>query len=136
MDTMKILIVDDDPQNRDILKIRLELAGYQVTEAVNGDEGIENALKNHPDLIICDLMMPRKDGWQVLKSLRSEPKTQSIPVIILTARTQPIDEMRSWENGATEFLAKPVDHERLIQTVRKLLNEMEANHGPQENPDH
>ena len=136
MDQVKILIIDDDPQNRDILKTRLELAGYLVGEAANGDEGIEISLKEHHDLIICDLMMPRKDGWQVLKSLRSEPKTQDVPVIILTARTQPIDEMRSWESGASEFLAKPVDHELLIQTVQRLLNGKEAAHGPQENPGH
>lgn len=117
---MKILIVDDDFQNRDILRARLEQAGYAVSEAVNGDEGIEKTEQEDFRLIVLDLMMPKKDGWQVLKILRSNPKTREIPVIVLTANIQPIDEMRSWENGTSEFMSKPVKHEELIAAVRRL----------------
>ena len=120
MDPLKILIVDDDFQNRDILKTRLEQAGYAVSEAVNGDEGIEKADQEDFRLIVLDLMMPKKDGWQVLKVLRASPKNRGVPVIVLTARTQPIDEMRSWENGTSEFMSKPVRHEELIAAVRRL----------------
>ena len=120
MGPLKILIVDDDFQNRDIIKTRLEQAGYGVSEAVNGDDGIEKAGQDDFQLIILDLMMPKKDGWQVLKALRASPRTQKTPVIVLTARTQPIDEMRSWENGTSEFMSKPVKHEELVAAVRRL----------------
>ena len=109
MDQMKILIVDDDPQNRDILKTRLELAGYEVAEASNGDEGVKLAGEERMDLIILDIMMPKKDGWQVCKELRGNAKTKEVPVIALTAKTQPIDEMRSWESGVDEYFQKPVE---------------------------
>lgn len=120
MDPLKILIVDDDFQNRDILRTRLEQAGYAVSEAVNGEDALERAAKEDFLLIVLDLMMPKKDGWEVLKILRASPKTKETPVIILTARTQPIDEMRSWENGTNEFLPKPMNHEDLLAAVRRL----------------
>ena len=120
MDPLKILIVDDEFQNRDILRTRLEQAGYAVSEAVNGDEAIDKATQDDFRLIILDLMMPKKDGWEVLKILRASPKTKETPVIILTARTQPIDEMRSWENGTSEFLSKPMDQGDLLAAVRRL----------------
>ncbi|OGR83938.1 MAG: hypothetical protein A2901_06570 [Elusimicrobia bacterium RIFCSPLOWO2_01_FULL_54_10] len=120
MDPLKILIVDDEFQNRDILRTRLEQAGYAVSEAVNGDEAIDKATQDDFRLIILDLMMPKKDGWEVLKILRANSKTKEVPVIVLSARTQPIDEMRSWENGTSEFLSKPMDQGDLLAAVRRL----------------
>ena len=125
----KILIIDDDSQNRDILKTRLELAGYEVKEATNGDEGLEAALKEEADLIILDIMMPKKDGWQVCKGIRGNPKTRNVPVIALTARIQPIDEMRSWESGVDEYFQKPVEPATLLASIEKLLSEKGARHG-------
>ena len=117
---MKILIVDDDFQNRDILKTRLAQAGYETAEAVNGDEGIAFALKENFDLILLDVMMPKKDGWQVCKSLKSHPRTKGIPVIVITALASGIDELRTWESGADDYVQKPVNHEELIGLVKKL----------------
>lgn len=118
---MKILVIDDDPQNRDILRARLEQAGYEVIEAENGDLGIEAANTQSPDAIVLDVMMPKKDGWATCKALKSDAKTKEIPVIMLTALNQPIDELRGWECGVNEFLTKPVDHEKLITYVKGLL---------------
>ena len=117
---MKILIVDDDPQNRDILRTRLEQAGHEVSEADNGESGYAAALEGDFDLFILDVMMPKKDGWEICKSLKAHTKTQGRPVIVLTARIQPIDELRSFESGADEYLTKPVDHKQLLDSIDRL----------------
>jgi len=117
----KILIIDDDFNNRDILRIRLERAGYQVLEAENGDDGLNIASKENINLIILDVMMPKKDGWLVCKMLKDNAKTQEIPVIILTARSLPIDELRSLECGADGYVPKPIDHILLLKNVEELL---------------
>ena len=126
---MKILIIDDDPQNREILHIRLEQAGYEVIEAVDGEEGLQQAVKSSAELILLDIMMPKKDGWQVCKELRGNAKTKEVPIIALTAKTQPIDEMRSWESGVNEYFQKPVDPAKLLACVEKLIAETGVRHG-------
>ena len=118
---MKILIIDDDLHNREILRARLEQAGYEVIEAENGDKGIEAANEQAPDAIVLDVMMPKKDGWATCKALKGDAKTRNMPVIMLTALNQPIDELRGWECGVDEFLSKPVDHEKLIASVKRLM---------------
>ncbi len=72
------------------------------------------------DFVILDLMMPKKDGWQVCKLLKTSEKTKDVPVILLTARTQPIDELRGWECGANAYVTKPVDYAELLETIKKL----------------
>jgi CheY-like chemotaxis protein len=118
----KILIVDDDTCNRDILKTRLEAAGYGVTEAGNGEEGVQTAQDLVPDLIIMDVMMPKVDGRLACRILKTNPKTKDIPVVMLTARNQQMEELRGWESGADEYLAKPCDHQRLLALIAQFLN--------------
>lgn len=117
----QILVIDDDPQNREVVRIRLEQAGHRVIEAENGMDGLRLAGEQKPSLIILDVMMPRMDGWQVCRQLRQDRETRGIPVIMLTARTQQIEELRGWESGADEYLTKPCDHVRLLQAVEKTL---------------
>lgn len=117
-----ILIVDDDTSNRDILKTRLEAAGYSVTEAGNGEEGVKTAQDLAPDLIIMDVMMPKVDGRLACRMLKTNPKTKDIPVIMLTARSQQLEELRGWESGADEYLTKPCDHKRLLEVVAQFLD--------------
>jgi DNA-binding response OmpR family regulator len=117
---VKILIVDDDANNRDLLKTHLMIAGYEVDEASDGEQGAANAQKGAYDLVILDLMMPKKDGWEVCKLLKTSETTKKVPVIMLTARTQPIDELRGFESGADEYITKPVDYTALIETIKKL----------------
>jgi CheY-like chemotaxis protein len=118
----KILIVDDDVSNRDILKTRLEAAGHTVAEAGNGEAGIKMAGDLAPDLIVMDVMMPKIDGRAACRALKADPKTKNIPVVMLTARTQQMEELRGWEAGADEYLAKPCDHRNLLEIITRLLN--------------
>jgi len=115
----KILIIDDDPSNREILRARLEKAGHEVLEASNGEEGIHMAEEIMPDLVFLDVMMPKVDGLQVCRQIKATPKTAKIPVIMLTAADQQIDKLRGWESGADEFMAKPWDAVKLLELVDK-----------------
>lgn len=117
-----ILVVDDDLENRDILRTRLELSGYQVAEASNGVEGVAAAQNNPPDLIILDAMMPKMDGWKVCRTLKSASQTKQIPIIMLTARSQQIEELQGWESGADEYLMKPCDHSTLLEKITAHLS--------------
>jgi CheY-like chemotaxis protein len=115
----KILIVDDDPANREILRARLESAGHDITEAPNGEEGIRMVDAVMPALVFLDVMMPKIDGWQVCRQIKSNAKTKAIPVVMLTALGQQIDQLRSWESGADEFLMKPCEPAKLLEIVNK-----------------
>ena len=117
----KILVIDDDAEARDILRTRLELAGHAVSEAANGEEGLKLVESSAPDIIVLDVMMPKVDGWLVCRILKSNKKTEAIPVVMLTARTQQIEELRGWESGADEYLTKPCDHDRLLAVINRLL---------------
>lgn len=116
-----ILLIDDDSENRDILKTRLERAGYQVTEAQNGEEGLGLTISIKPDLIILDVMMPKMDGWQVCRLLKGSPATSQIPVIMLTACSKQVEELRGYESGANDFVMKPWNHEHLLEIIRKWI---------------
>src|SRR5579871_4270030 len=100
----KILIIDDDPNNREILRVRLEQAGHDVSDAPNGEEGLRVSETFMPDLILLDVMMPKVDGLQVCREIKGNPKTEKIPVVMLTALDQQIDKLRGWESGADEYL--------------------------------
>lgn len=117
-----ILVIDDDEANRDILKTRLEAAGYAVCEAGDGEEGVRLTQSLCPDAIIMDVMMPKVDGRLACRVLKSNEKTKNIPVIMLTAMGQQIDELRGWEAGADEYLTKPCDHRRLLDLIARLLS--------------
>jgi DNA-binding response OmpR family regulator len=122
---MKILIIDDDSQNREILRLRLENAGFDVTEAIDGDKGVDAAINTAFDAIILDVMMPKRDGWDVCKTLKGNPRTKDVPVIMLTARAKDIDQLRGFESGADEYLTKPVDHQVLLRLLVRLTNKEE-----------
>lgn len=115
----KILVIDDDPENRDILRARLEKAGHEVTEATQGEEGLRLLQETAVEMVFLDIMMPKVDGWQVCRQIKANPKTKTIPVVLLTARGQQIDQLRGWESGADEYLMKPWDPVRLLQLVEK-----------------
>ena len=118
----KILIIDDDPSNRDILRARLEPLGHEVTEASNGEEGLRLLDTTAWDLVLLDVMMPRVDGWQVCRQIKTNSKTKAIPVVMLTALGQQIDQLRGWESGADEYLTKPWDPKELMRVTRRLVS--------------
>jgi DNA-binding response OmpR family regulator len=115
----RILVIDDDPTNREILRSRLEMAGHEVTEAPNGEEGLRLLEEAASDLVILDVMMPRVDGWQICRQIKTNPKTNTIPVVMLTALGQQIDQLRGWESGADDYLTKPWDPAKLLELVEK-----------------
>ncbi|ACO03406.1 MAG TPA: response regulator [Persephonella sp.] len=111
----KILIIDDNHQNRLLIKMILQKKGYTVIEAESGEKGLALAFEQNPDLIILDMMMPEVDGWEVMERLKENSKTENIPIIIFSA----LDDLESIE--ADGFIPKPVDVNRLIQTVSEVI---------------
>jgi len=117
----KILIVDDEKDILDLLEFNLEAEGYKTISAKDGEEAIEKALKKSPDLILLDIMLPKKDGWEVLRELRAGKETATIPVIFLTAKDSEIDEVVGLELGADDYIVKPIAMRKLLARVKATL---------------
>src|SRR5690625_5097673 len=111
----KILVVDDEQPIADILKFNLEKEGYEVIVAYDGEEAIELALKEEPDLILLDIMLPKKDGNEVCREIR---KTHQMPIIMLTAKDSEIDKVLGLELGADDYVTKPFSTRELIARVK------------------
>lgn len=117
----RILIVDDDRIIVEILKQSLSLAGYVVSSAADGEEGLALARQSMPDIILLDVMMPKLDGYSVCRELKQDPETQLIPIIILTALTDRDDKLKALDVGADEFIRKPPDRQELLIRIKSLL---------------
>ncbi|MDQ7065893.1 MAG: response regulator transcription factor [candidate division KSB1 bacterium] len=116
-----ILLVDDEQDILDLLEFNLKTEGYRILTARDGEKALELAERFHPDLIILDIMLPEKDGWTVLRELRSNGLTQNIPVIFLTAKNSEIDEVVGLELGADDYIVKPISLRKLIARVKTVL---------------
>jgi adenylate cyclase len=116
-----ILIVDDNETNRDILQSRLEVHGYQLAQAVDGEEALSLACRDHPDLILLDVMMPKIDGFEVCRRLKGDPALPFMPIILVTAKADTKDVVAGLDAGADEYLTKPIDHAALVARVRSML---------------
>jgi CheY-like chemotaxis protein len=116
----KILICDDDPVILRLLQVNLEIEGYAVVSAHNGEEAVDLAVQERPNLIILDIMMPRMDGYQAAQALRSLTETKDIPLVFLSAKAQQadIDEGRTF--GVTDYLTKPFDPTELLDVIDRL----------------
>jgi len=114
------LIIEDDPEQRRFLERLLGGSGWRVASAPDGEAGLLAAREQRPDAIILDVMMPRLNGFQACRRLKGDPKTQGIPVIILTSKDQPADEFWAREVGADAFLSKPVDVRNLMDLLKRL----------------
>jgi len=119
----QILVVDDEPDVARIMAINLEFEGYQVRVAYDGRQALEEVAREKPDCILLDIMMPEVDGWEVLRRLKSDPETASIPVIVVTARDTDIDRIKGFSGGAVEYITKPFDTQVLKHHVRRVLGE-------------
>ncbi|TMV47005.1 response regulator [Paenibacillus mesophilus] len=117
----KILLVEDNEMNRDMLSRRLMRKGYQVLEAIDGRQGIEMASNELPDLILMDMSLPEIDGWEATKRIKQSPGTRHIPVIALTAHAMSSDRERALDAGCDDFDTKPVDWNRLLGKMQDLL---------------
>ena len=118
----KILLIDDSSVNNLLLQNILEDEGFEVQTAFSGIEGLGKIDIDKPDLVVLDIMMPRMDGFEVLKKIISNPETKKIPVIMLTAKNDSKDEELAREIGAVDYMTKPVDIKNTLQRIRKFLN--------------
>lgn len=116
-----LLLVEDNDMNRDMLSRRLTRRGYQVVIAVDGQQGIDEARRLSPDLVLMDMSLPVKDGWTATTELKADPATSSIPVIGLTAHAMSGDRERAIQAGCDDYDTKPVELERLLEKIEKLL---------------
>jgi DNA-binding response OmpR family regulator len=116
-----ILIADDDPEILTMLGIRLSKKGYQVLEAVDGNQTLNLAHKHHPDLVLLDVMMPGKNGWEVAKELRAADEFSNVGIVMLTAIGEKVNEMTSPLYGADAYVDKPFDFSDLEQKIKDVL---------------
>lgn len=117
----KILIVEDNEMNRDMLGRRLERNGYEVIIAVDGEEALEVVARDAPDLILMDLRLPKLDGWEATRRLKAGEATRDIPVIVLSAHALEHERRKALETGCDDFDVKPIDFARLLGKIRKQL---------------
>lgn len=119
--TPTILVADDEEDVRELVTYRLTRSGYQVIGAGDGQEAFELATEHAPDLMVLDVMMPKIDGYELTRRVRAEAALCSIPVILLTARSQESDVDRGFEVGADDYLRKPFNPDELVARVRAVL---------------
>jgi DNA-binding response OmpR family regulator len=117
----KILVADDDPEILTLIARRLQRKGYEVLEAIDGIQTLEIARAQHPDLIVLDVMMPGKNGWEVAKELRAADATRGIGILVLTAIGEKMNEMTSPLYGADAYLDKPFEFADLERMVAEVL---------------
>ena len=125
----RILIVEDEEDIADLVAFNLQRQGHEAFKALDGITGIEMALEHQPDLVILDLMLPGRDGYEVLKELRKDSRTRNTPVLMLTARSQVEDRIRGLEAGADDYLTKPFSSKELMLRVQSILKRAHSSPG-------
>lgn len=118
----KILIVEDNEMNLDMLSRRLERRGFEIISAGDGQAGVETAEREQPDLILMDMSLPVMDGWAATRTLRQQPETANIPVIALTAHAMSTDRDKALEAGCDDYDTKPIELPRLLEKISRLLD--------------
>jgi two-component system, cell cycle response regulator DivK len=118
----KILLVEENEMNRDMLGRRLQRRGYEVLIALDGAEGVAEAQTEVPDLILMDMSLPGLDGWEATRRLKAAPETRSIPIIALTAHAMSGDRDKAIEAGCDDYDTKPLEFDRLLAKIEALLN--------------
>ncbi len=121
MNDKKILVADDEPHILRVVKDKLANAGFTVLVAVNGEEALQTAMAQRPDLILLDVMMPKMNGFEVCSKLRADPSFAATPILLLTARGQEVDRKMGLEAGASEYITKPFSPRQLLAKVQEKL---------------
>ena len=116
-----VLVIEDEKEIRDLVRYNLERAGYRVVAVADGDQGLERLFAARPDLLVLDLMLPGRNGLEILREVRGEPTTRELPVIVLTARSTEMDKLLGFEHGADDYLTKPFSPRELTARVEALL---------------
>ena len=117
----KILVVDDEEVIRKFLRIQLAKLGYEVKEAADGEQALEKLGKDDFDLLICDILMPKKNGWEVMREVRSNPIMKDIPIIVLTAKNEDSDMFKGYEGGANYYMTKPFTKDQLLYGLKLMF---------------
>ncbi|MFH1335710.1 MAG: response regulator [Candidatus Zixiibacteriota bacterium] len=117
----KVLVVDDEEIIRRTLRINLAQWGYEAEEASDGDQALEALDGKKVDLLILDILMPKKNGWEVLREVRSNPKTREMPVIVLTAKNEDVDMFKGYELGASYYITKPFTKAQLLYGIQLVF---------------
>src|SRR5881397_3648659 len=121
----RVLVVDDEAPIRLLCRVNLEAEGMEVLEAPDGPSGLEAARREHPDVVLLDVMMPGLDGWRVAEELLEDPETSSIPIVFLTARAEFRDRARGLDLGGLDYVTKPFNPLELAPLVRDLLGRLQ-----------
>jgi DNA-binding response OmpR family regulator len=119
----KVLVVDDDPSVRKLLNQTLEMEGYSVATAADGEEALEELPASKPDVVVLDVMMPKLNGLDVLDRIRRNPETSTLPVILLTAKSSKEDVWEGWQRGVDYYMTKPFDVEELLRFIEYVLED-------------
>ncbi len=119
----KILVVDDEIYIVHILDFSLGMEGYEVVTALDGEQALEKVKTEKPDLIVLDIMMPKLDGYEVCKSIKSSAETQHIPVILLSAKGRNVDQKLGFDVGADDYITKPFSPRKLVERINQLLGQ-------------
>ena len=121
MGKLTVLVIDDDPVILELLRVNFEIEGFDVICATDGEEGFKRAQADRPDAVISDIMMPRRDGLQLLTDLKRDPSTQDLPVILLSAKAQRTEVQQGLDMGADDYITKPFDPLELIDRLNAVL---------------
>jgi len=118
---MRVLVIDDDPVILELLRVNFEIEGFDVITASDGEEGFARAQALHPDVVISDIMMPKRDGLQLLGDLKGSPGTEDLPVILLSAKAQKSEVQQGLDLGADDYITKPFDPIKLIDRLNAVV---------------
>ncbi len=121
MGKLTVLVIDDDPVILELLRVNFEIEGFDVICASDGEEGLKRAQSDHPDVVISDIMMPRRDGLQLLTDLKGDPLTEDLPVILLSAKAQRNEVQQGLDMGADDYITKPFDPLELIDRLNAVV---------------
>jgi two-component system alkaline phosphatase synthesis response regulator PhoP len=119
----KILVVDDEIYIVHILDFSLGMEGYDVVTALDGEQALDKLKSEKPDLIVLDIMMPKLDGYEVCKAIKSDPATKQIPVILLSAKGRNVDQKMGFDVGADDYITKPFSPRKLVERINQLLGQ-------------
>ena len=125
-----VLVIEDEKEIRDLVRYNLERASFRVTAVGDGEEGLERAFAARPDAVVLDLMLPGRNGLEVLRELRGEPSTREVPVVLLTARGAEMDKLLGFEHGADDYLTKPFSPRELVARLQALLRRARPSREP------
>jgi len=121
MSQRTILVVDDSPTELHLVVSTLESRGYRITTASDGEEALAKITAEQPDLVLLDVVMPKKNGFQVCRDLKASPQTQHIPIVLITSKNQEVDKFWGMKQGADEYLTKPWKEDELLSVVARRL---------------